>query len=112
MIIRTLLTIYWLRYELDVSKEVVSCITHFSFISLESFTNIYLFAYSDEIESLKKYSAVIEALSVSGGEGCAGKAGDLGDGKAKKTVAITGNPLLKGRPLESLKVLSTFDVAA
>ena len=54
-----------------------------------------------EVEALKKYSAVIEALKESGAEGVSGKGNDLAAGTRPMTV-IKGNPLLKGEPVEKL----------
>jgi len=46
-----------------------------------------------EIESLKKYSQLIEDLKVSGAEGVAGKSGDIST-KTRKTVVMKGDPQL------------------
>ncbi|GAA6064368.1 hypothetical protein JCM10212_004101 [Sporobolomyces blumeae] len=61
-----------------------------------------------EIESLKKYSEVIEALKVSGADGVAGKSGDLST-TVRKTVAIKGDPQFRGAPLKEPEYIPTFD---
>lgn len=66
----------------------------------------------DEVESLKKYSAVIEALATSGAEGVAGKAADLSDGtaaSARRTVVIKGDPTKKGAALGALPYVAEFE---
>jgi stearoyl-CoA desaturase (delta-9 desaturase) len=54
-----------------------------------------------EVESSKKYSALIEQLKESGAEGVSGKAGDLG-GPARKNVVVKGDPANKGKPVEEM----------
>lgn len=54
-----------------------------------------------EVEHLRKYSQLIEALKESGADGCAGKTNDLKSGPTKH-VAIKGDPQLKGVPLTTV----------
>lgn len=63
-----------------------------------------------EIETLKKYSEVIENLRVSGNAGTAGKAGDLGKGLAQRTVGIKENPAYHGLPISTLEHKIDFNV--
>ncbi|GAA6038039.1 hypothetical protein JCM8097_007512 [Rhodosporidiobolus ruineniae] len=61
-----------------------------------------------EVEDLKKYSEVIEALKESADKGTAGKQADLSS-KAVKHVVIKGDPALKGAPLGKPQKLPKFD---
>jgi stearoyl-CoA desaturase (delta-9 desaturase) len=54
-----------------------------------------------EVESMKKYSEVIEALKESGAAGCAGKQSDLTTA-VRKTVVVKGDPAKKSLPLQPL----------
>jgi stearoyl-CoA desaturase (delta-9 desaturase) len=54
-----------------------------------------------EVESLKKYSEVIENLKDSGAYGCAGKTSDISS-TVRRTVVIKGDPAHKGEHLNTL----------
>ncbi|GAA5919031.1 hypothetical protein JCM6882_009685 [Rhodosporidiobolus microsporus] len=61
-----------------------------------------------EVEALKKYSEVIEALKESGAEGVSGKGADLSTTQ-RRNVVIKGDPQLKGAPLGKPQKLPHFD---
>jgi stearoyl-CoA desaturase (delta-9 desaturase) len=54
-----------------------------------------------EVESMKKYSEIIESLKISGASGVSGKQSDLSTA-VRKTVVIKGDPAHKSLPLQPL----------
>lgn len=63
-----------------------------------------------EIESLKKYSHLIEDLKKSGADGVAGKSGDIST-TVRKTSVIKGDPQLAHAPLGKLSRVPKLDSA-
>ncbi|GAA5955869.1 hypothetical protein JCM3765_000024 [Sporobolomyces pararoseus] len=61
-----------------------------------------------EVESLKKYSQLIEDLKASGADGVAGKSGDLSTA-VRKTTAIKGDPQLLHAPLGKVERVPRLD---
>jgi len=61
-----------------------------------------------EVESLKKYSQLIEDLKISGADGVAGKSGDHST-TARKTSVIKGDPQLFHAPLNKLDRVPKLD---
>ena len=59
------------------------------------------FLRTDEVESMKKYSEIIESLKISGASGVSGKQSDLSTA-VRKTVVIKGDPAHKSLPLQPL----------
>jgi len=62
-----------------------------------------------EVESLKKYSDIIQSLAIAGQSGVGGKGSDLAAGPAKATTIIKGNPDHRGAPIEALAYTPVFD---
>jgi stearoyl-CoA desaturase (delta-9 desaturase) len=61
-----------------------------------------------EIESLKKYSQLIEDLKISGSDGVAGKSGDIST-TVRKTSAIKGDPSLLHAPVQTVERVPRLD---
>ncbi|GAA6024971.1 hypothetical protein JCM10207_008122 [Rhodosporidiobolus poonsookiae] len=61
-----------------------------------------------EVESMKKYSELIETLRESGAEGVSGKSADLSTA-VRRNVVIKGDPQLKGAPLGKPQKLPKLD---
>ncbi|GAA5980587.1 hypothetical protein JCM5350_004357 [Sporobolomyces pararoseus] len=61
-----------------------------------------------EVESLKKYSQLIEDLKISGADGVAGKSGDLSTA-VRKTTVIKGDPQLLHAPLGKVEHVPRLD---